>query len=170
MAKKKVSKKTTAKKTKPAVKEESNPRGRPSKYVDINLEQVEKFCKLGATDAELADFLGVTETTINNWKLEHKDFFETVTRGKQYSNKKVVKSLYNRAIGNGSTISRKQRVLSDGTIVDYTEEVTLLPDVRACEFWLKNRDPENWREKQEHKVTVETLNEALDEIDKRSEE
>ena len=148
MAKKKVSKKTTAKKSKPAVKEEINLRGRPSKYVDINLEQVEKFCKLGATDAELADFLGVTETTINNWKLEHDDFFESVTRGKRYSDEEVVASLYAKALG-GIKELRKDKLNKDGDVVTLTEEVLVVADTKACEFWLKNRRPDEWREKRE---------------------
>jgi hypothetical protein len=32
-------------------------------------------------------------------------------------------------------------------IVPYTEHV--LPDVTACIFWLKNRDPQHWRDSQQ---------------------
>jgi len=44
--------------------------GRPTKYLSEYNEQVEKLCKLGATDKQLADFFNVTEKTINNWKVK----------------------------------------------------------------------------------------------------
>ena len=59
--------------------------GRPSKYKEEYCEQAEKLARLGATDKEMADFFGVTEQTLNNWKTD-KDgnetpFFESLKRG-----------------------------------------------------------------------------------------
>ena len=149
-------------KKKTVKKKASNPVGRPTKYTDINLEQLEKFCKLGAIDKDIADFLNVSEATVNSWKNKYPEFLETVTRGKSYCDEKVVASLYKRATGEGVTTHHKQKVASDGQVIDFKEEITLLPDVKACEFWLKNRRPEEWRDKQEvnHKggisITVDT--------------
>lgn len=49
-------------------------RGRPNLYKDEYCEQARKLCRLGAIDTELAEFFGVTVTTLNNWKIEHPDF------------------------------------------------------------------------------------------------
>ena len=40
-------------------------------------------------------------------------------------------------------------MLSDGTVVEYTEEVHYPPDTVAMIFWLKNRRPDKWRDRQE---------------------
>jgi hypothetical protein len=57
---------------------ESKPVGRPSKYKPEYCDQVEKLCKLGATDKDIADFFEVEESTINNWKVEHPEFMESI--------------------------------------------------------------------------------------------
>ena len=49
--------------------------GRPTLFKEEYLEQAYKLCLLGATDADLADFFGVDEDTINLWKRTHKDFY-----------------------------------------------------------------------------------------------
>jgi hypothetical protein len=41
---------------------------RPTKYKSEYVQDVEKLCKLGATDKDLADFFSVNEGTINEWK------------------------------------------------------------------------------------------------------
>gem|GEM_PF-4954262 len=45
---------------------------------------------IGADDSELADFFGVTETTINNCKRAHIDFFEPIKKGKTITDANVV--------------------------------------------------------------------------------
>ncbi len=49
-------------------------RGRPTKYKAEYAEQAAKLCKLGATDAQLADFFEVSVSTVNLWKVEHREF------------------------------------------------------------------------------------------------
>ena len=59
----------------------------------------------------------------------------------------VVEALYNRAVGMDIT---KTRILkSEGTYVAvrYTEKI--LPDVKACEYWLNNRQRQNWKAKRQ---------------------
>jgi hypothetical protein len=54
------------------------PAGRPSSYRPEYAVQAEKFCRLGATDRELADFFEVSEQTINAWKEAHPEFLESL--------------------------------------------------------------------------------------------
>lgn len=53
-----------------------------SKYKAEYDELAYNYCLLGATDAQLANFFGVKEQTINNWKNKHKSFFESLKKGK----------------------------------------------------------------------------------------
>ena len=62
---------------------DKNPVGRPTEYDPSKNEMVTKFCMLGATDQELADFLEVSVATIYVWKVNHKDFLEAIKAGKE---------------------------------------------------------------------------------------
>ena len=58
-----------------------HPGGRPTKYRDELPAQAKKLCRLGATDAEMAEFFEVSESTINEWKLAYDEFSESIKKG-----------------------------------------------------------------------------------------
>ncbi|MEI7564026.1 MAG: terminase, partial [bacterium] len=70
-----------------------------SKYKPEYDDQAFKLCLLGSTDAELANFFDVQESTINLWKKDQPTFMESLKAGKQVADYEVVKSLYKRARG-----------------------------------------------------------------------
>lgn len=121
--------------------------GRPTEYKDEFNRQAEKLCLLGSTDADLADFFDVTETTINNWKLKHPDFFESIKRGKISADANVASRLYKRAIGYEHDEDKIFNNNGEPLIVPTIKHVQ--PDTTAAIFWLKNRQPKMWRDKQE---------------------
>lgn len=127
------------------------PAGRPSEFKEEYSQQAEKLCKLGATDAEMADFFNVTEQTINNWKGDFPEFFESIKRGKIMADSNVAERLYQRALGFEHD-SEEIKVLSVGK-ESVIERVPIRkiypPDPTAAIFWLKNRRPKEWRDKQE---------------------
>jgi len=122
------------------------PGGRPSKYKPEFNEQAAKLCKLGATDRELADFFGVKEWTINRWKAEYPEFSQSLKRGKAECDDRVEQSLYRRAVGYEHD-AVKILMTKEGEVYreDYVEHYP--PDTVACIFWLKNRRPDQWRDK-----------------------
>ena len=127
-------------------------KGRPTKYKEEYSEQVFKLCLLGATDKGLADFFNVDEATINRWKLSHDDFCESIKRGKDEADARVAESLFNRALG----YSHKDTKFAthEGKITDreeYTKHYP--PDATSAIFWLKNRQKDQWRDKQDHELT-----------------
>ena len=129
--------------------------GRPSKYKEEYCEQAEKLARLGATDKEIADFFGVTEQTLNNWKTD-KDgnetpFFESLKRGKVESDARVVDSLYQRALGYSCREDKVFLVDKKPLIVPMMKQYP--PDTTAAIFWLKNRRPSEWRDRQDINVT-----------------
>lgn len=128
-------------------------RGAPSLFKEEYSEQAEKLCKLGATDAELADFFQVTEQTINNWKKDFPNFFESIKKGKILADSNVAERLYQRAMGFEHD-SEEIKVVSDGGNQGSSIERVPIrkiypPDPTAAIFWLKNRRPKDWRDKQE---------------------
>jgi len=119
---------------------------RPTKYKPEYNEQAYNYCLLGATDKELASFFDVTESTITNWKREHPKFLVSLKQGKAIADAKVANSLYKSALG-GHYITKEKSLLVDGAvqIVKLSEQVP--PNSTSQIFWLKNRQPDKWRDK-----------------------
>lgn len=131
------------------------PAGRPTDYKEEYNLQAEKLCKLGATDKELADFFGVTEQTINNWKNEHEQFFESLKKGKELADAEVADKLYKRATGySHEDVDIK---MYEGGIIETPLVKHYPPDTTAAIFWLKNRQPVKWRDKQVQELEITTL-------------
>lgn len=124
--------------------------GRPSRYKDTFAKQAEKLCALGATDEDLADFFEVSIRTIANWKTQHEDFLHALKGGKAQADDRVERSLYQRAVG--YSFDSEKVFNNRGEIVRAKTREHCPPDVTAQIFWLKNRRPEDWRDKQEHEV------------------
>jgi hypothetical protein len=128
--------------------------------------QAEKACQAGFTDQELADLFGVSVRTINTWKTRHVDFLQALKAGKTEADDRVERTLYHRAVGYSHEVGKPMVIDKEVRIVTYTERMP--PDTTACIFWLKNRNPEEWRDKvvQEmqwaSKKLSEMTNEELD--------
>ena len=67
--------------------------------------------------------------------------------GKDEPDERVVRSLYQRAIGYVTETTKVMMVGGKPEIITYKEQVP--PDTTAMIFWLKNRRPQEWREKSE---------------------
>ena len=135
------------------VEEEARKVGRPSSYRPEFAEQARKLCLLGATDAQLGEFFGVSEVTINAWKTAHPEFLKSLKDGKEKADALVAHSLYHRALGYKHdavkiiAVARGDNQGSSVEQVPYTEHYA--PDTTAAIFWLKNRRPDLWRDKTE---------------------
>lgn len=121
--------------------------GRPTLYKEEFNEQVEKLCKLGATDNEIADFFDVDVSTINNWKQSHPEFFESIKKGKILADSNVADRLYQRALG--FEHDSEEIKVADGAVIRVPIRKIYPPDATAAIFWLKNRRSKEWRDKQE---------------------
>jgi len=120
---------------------------RPSKYRPEFVTQAEKLCKLGATDLEVADFFGINVATLYRWKGEHDEFCEALKSGKEASDNRVERSLFSRATGYEHDEVDIRVVMNQ--IVKTPIRKFYPPDTTAAIFWLKNRKPAEWRDKQE---------------------
>lgn len=121
--------------------------GRPTDYRDVFCKQAERLCKLGATDAELAEFFDVSESTLNLWKLKHPKFSESIKAGKIEADANVGDSLYQRAMGYSHPEVHVSNFQGAITLTPLTKHYP--PDSTAAIFWLKNRRPAQWRDKTE---------------------
>ena len=115
--------------------------GRPTDYREGFAEQAGKLCLMGATDKTLADFFGVVEATINNWKHDHPEFLESIKESKVLKDSEVVKSLYERATGYSHPEDKIFYDSKTGKIVKEKTTKHYPPDSTAMIFWLKNIQP-----------------------------
>lgn len=157
MTKRKPAPKKAAAKTKPQkadatlpdAAEGVEPRGvgRPSLFRDEFASQAKKLAALGATDLEMADFFGVNVATLHRWKAGRPEFCESLKAGKEESDERVTRSLFSRATGYEHD-EVDIRVVN-GAVVQTPVRKFYPPDTVACIFWLKNRRPDLWRDKQD---------------------
>jgi len=137
----------------------TNKPGQPTLYkVEYN-EQVYKLCLLGATDKNIASFFDVDVSTINNWKLAHPKFFDSIKSGKIHADMEVANSLYkgasDRVITTLIPIKLKEVSWENGNKIEkerieMVEETKIIQgDFRNQQFWLRNRKAESWKEKTE---------------------
>lgn len=143
--------------------EQPNPVGRPTKYTLEHDDLAYKLALLGCTDKEIAEAFGVTDTTVNNWKLSHPTFLESLCNGKLIADAEVAKSLYERAKGY-SHADVDIRVI-DGQIVQTPLTKHYPPDERAARLWLTNRQGKRWRDKTETGITDKEGNDVLDPLE-----
>jgi len=121
--------------------------GRPSKYRPEFAKQAAKLCKLGATDMELADFFECGIPTLYRWRAEHPEFQNAIKLGKQDIDERVERSLYQRAVGYSHPDVHVSNFQGNVTLTPIVKHYP--PDVAAAFIWLKNRQPEKWRDKHE---------------------
>jgi hypothetical protein len=133
--------------------------GRPSSYKPEYAEQSRKLALLGLTDAQVSIFFDVSESTLNLWKLRHKEFSEAYKRGKVQADAEVAHSLFNRA--RGCTVKEQVITSYKGKVTITEIEKHYPPDVKACRHWLTNRAPRLWRDKviveNNHSLDFETM-------------
>jgi hypothetical protein len=134
--------------------------GRPTKYDARYAKQAYNLCLLGATDKDLATFFEVAESTIGEWKHAYPEFSVSIKRGKVEADAVIAKSLYKRARGFifTETVHEEieikvpgeggKKVIQPATLKK-TIRKFIAQDPTSMIFWLKNRQPKIWRDKQE---------------------
>jgi len=126
--------------------------GRPTDYKLEYCQLVYNYCLLGATDKELAEYLEISEATLNNWKIEHPEFIESIRAGKEDADARVAKSLHKRATGYDQKVDKVMQYQGEAVVVPTVEHIP--PDTTAAMFWLKNRQSKNWRDRQEISMDI----------------
>lgn len=129
--------------------------------------QAERAClAMGATDAQLANYFQVSTRILAKWRRQFPEFDEAIRRGKAFADGEVAESLFRLATGRQMVIRKKvffDFKTGQEKIVAYDE--VLPPESKAAMFWLRSRQPDQWRdlspvkegEKLEHMTDEELL-------------
>lgn len=121
-----------------------------SKYEEFVLPKltlVEGWARDGLTDKQIADNLGISKDTFYKYKNRYTDFSDSLKKGKEVVDYEVENALLKRALGykyDEVTIEE----FEDGSVKTKTVTKEVIPDTTAQIFWLKNRKPDKWRDKQ----------------------
>jgi hypothetical protein len=117
-------------------------RGRPTDYDPEFAEIAKSMCELGATTYELAKEFGVTTSTIWRWAVQHEEFCSAIKVGKDQADERVVKSLFERAVG--YTFESEKIVSYEGQVTRVPIIEHVPPDPGAAKMWLTNRRRKEW--------------------------
>ena len=117
------------------------------------LIKIEGWARNGLTDEQIAHNMGISRTTFYQYKKDYIDISNALKKGKEVIDLMVENALLKRALGYEYTETTKEM---GGTIKEVVKQVA--PDTTAQIFWLKNRKPQDWRDKQqiEHSGSMKT--------------
>jgi len=125
---------------------EKNKGGRPTKLNPRLALKIFALARKGLTDKEIAEVFDLDEQTITNWK-KSPQFFGSIKKAKRGADVLVERSLFERAIGYSHP---EEKIMQyEGQVITHETTRQYPPDTVAAIFWLKNRKPREWRDKQE---------------------
>ena len=107
------------------------------------LIKIQGWARDGLVDEQIAENMGIGYSTLQTWKNKYQDIQSALKKGKDVVDREVENALFKRAMG-----YKYDEVTYEGG--EETRRVTkeVAPDTTAQIFWLKNRKPAEWRDKQ----------------------
>lgn len=118
------------------------------------LIKIEGWARDGLTDEQISQNMGIGKTTLYRWESEHREIWESLKKGKEVTDYAVESALLKRALGYKTVEVTKAISEETGELEVFKEvEKEVPPDTTAQIFWLKNRKPDTWRDKQDIDVS-----------------
>lgn len=122
-------------------------------HVVPNLDKIRNWVKEGATEREIAQALGISYSGFRKYKNEYDQLNGIMAENKIVADESAVGAFYKRVTGTAVIEEVQERI--DGKLVTVKRTTKQIPpDVQAGQFWLTNRMPDTWRNKQEIKAEV----------------
>lgn len=120
------------------------------KYADWitpeGLLKVEGWARDGLTDEQISQNMGIRPATFYEWKKRFPEFSDALKRGKEIVDRQVENALLKRALG--YEYEEVKEKFEGGVLTERTvTKKEVVADTTAQIFWLKNRKPEQWRDK-----------------------
>lgn len=115
----------------------------------VSAENLAMLASKGCTTKDLSDIFGISINTFNAFLQKHPEILTSLKNDKEKCDNQVEASLYVQALGYEI---KETKVFYNSTLDKVVKEdiiVHVKPNVVATIFWLKNRQPEKWRELQE---------------------
>ena len=124
------------------------------KNVSGGLLLIEGWARDGLTEEQIAKNMGISRKTLQEWKKKYGDICYTIKKSKEIVDRQVENALLKSATGYDviETVEELRYNKKTGKQeLQITKKTTrhIPPSNTAQIFWLKNRKPEEWREKRE---------------------
>lgn len=121
--------------------------GRPTLKNDQTISKTLELARLGKTNAQIAEIIGVAESTVKRWMSLDFEFSTAVKLLKQEADELIEASLFKSALGYERRM--KKEVVSREGIQEIEEATYYPPNPTSMIFWLKNRQPKQWKDRVE---------------------
>jgi len=117
----------------------------------------------GLSDEQLAEKMGICVASLYNWKKQHLEILEALRTGKEAADRMVENALYKSCFDRTIRVRKAFKVKEvyydangkrcEKEHIEIAEEDVGIPaNEKAQEFWLKNRRPADWKDKQQHEI------------------
>lgn len=119
------------------------------------LLKIEGWARDGLTDEQIANNIGIAASTLYEWKNAYSEISESLKRGKEVVDRMVENALLKRALGYSYKETTRELIVDKDTgkaeiKITKIVEKEVVPDTTAQIFWLKNRKPNEWRDKRSY--------------------
>ena len=135
---------------------------------------LKSWAKAGLSDEQIAKNMGISRSTLNEWRKKYPDISAALKKGKEISDYEVENALFKRAIGYTEKLvktfkckvieydecgkkKKEEEVLKEGV-----DEVHFPPDTGAAIFWLTNRKPEEWKQKRDESEEYDAVDGVIE--------
>lgn len=116
------------------------------------------WARKGLSDEQIAKNIGISRSTLNEWKRKYPDISDTLKKGKEVADAEVENALYLKCLGQKVSLKKTFKVkhvqYENGKKVSEKEElqvgedeVYIPPDTKAIIFWLTNRVRDDWKDR-----------------------
>ncbi|MED4392521.1 helix-turn-helix domain-containing protein [Priestia aryabhattai] len=130
-------------------------KGKYEKWItEEGLMLLEGWARDGLTDEQIAHNVGVSRSTLNDWKKKYPDISDALKKGKEVVDLQVENALLKRALGyEYEEVTQEsqwnEKINKYELVITKSVKKRQAPDTTAQIFWLKNRRPDKWRDKQD---------------------
>ena len=129
---------------------------------------LEGWARSGLTDEQIAKNIGINRTTLYDWKKKEVNIADALKKGKEVVDFEVENALLKRALG----YEYEEETYENGILTKKVKK-QVPPDTTAQIFWLKNRKPNNWKDRvetDEDKEAVANASQVIAKIRKVAQE
>jgi transposase-like protein len=124
-----------------------------------NLELIKAWRRDGLKYDQIANNIGISEKTLYEWQNKYSEIRDALKKGKELADIEVENATFKSAIGFREKVKKpikitekmfgdNGRMTSVREKIEYVdEEVYYPPNMTAAIFWLKNRKPNDWKDR-----------------------
>lgn len=150
-------------------------KGKYEKWLEPdNLLRIGAWARDGLTDQQIAQNMGISRSTLNEWKTKHSDISDTLKRDKELADIMVENALFKKARGYTVKVKKHykiktvtyneqgKKIKESEELVGAFDEVHIPADTTAQIYYLNNRRPDRWRNRRDEAAATKEGKEILD--------